>query len=150
MHSSTGLSWSSTDDDWTSAPFVDTLLRDSHDQKFNFHRQHEPKHMIWSPCKGFFKWTKLCGQAHLPSWTPDPHQHPFLNWKANCFQAVYPLTAFCLNGELAFDFPELLQGCTLFCEAEQGAPIPGLPASQTALQGVVVAVVGTCGFLRPC
>lgn len=126
------------------------VVRDSHDQKSNFCSQHEPNHLIWSPWEGFFQRTKLCGQAHLPSLTRDPHQHLFLYWKSKCFPAIYPLTTFCLNGELAFDFPELLQGCTVFCEAERGAPIPGLPASQRALQGVVVVLLGTRGFLRPC
>lgn len=114
------------------------VVRDSHDQKSNFCSQHEPNHLIRSPWNGFSWRTELCGQAHLPSLTPDPHQ--LLFWKSKCFLVVYPQTTFRLNGELAFDFPELLQGCTLFCEAKQGAPIPGLPASQTALQGVVVVV----------
>lgn len=89
------------------------VVRDSHDQKSNFCSQHEPSHLIWSPWKAFFQWTKLFGQAHLPSLTPDPHQYLFLYWKSKCFLAVYPLTTSCLNGELAFDFPKLLQGCTV-------------------------------------
>lgn len=114
MHSSTGLFCSSTDDDWTSAPCVDTLLEAG--MIGNLISAANMSQTTWSDYlgKGFFLWTKLCGQAHLPSLTPDPHQHlcfcvenPSVSW------AVYPLTTFCLNGELAFDFPELLQGCTV-------------------------------------
>lgn len=153
MQSSIGLFWSSTDDDWTSAPCVDTLLETRMIR--NLISAANMSQTTWFDHRGkvFFPvdqalWTGL--PSILDLWLSPI---PVFVFKIQAFAGCYPLTTSCLNGELAFDFPELLQGCTLFSEAEQRAPVPGLPASQTALQGVVVVVVvvvGTCGFLRPC
>lgn len=96
--------------------------------------------------KAFILRIQICGQAHLSCLTPDPLHHglcvgnPKDSWLFICQQPFY------LNQVLAFDFPELKQRCTLLCEAEQKPPVPGLPASQTALWGWGWAF----GFLRSC
>lgn len=145
MHSFAGPFWSSTG--WLDkCTLCGHVVRDRHDQKSNFCSQ--PPDFITS---------ERFRPVDRALWTGSPSildpwslPTPVIELKIQVFRGRLCLDKLLFNGELAFDFPELLQGCTLFCEAEQGAPIPGLPASQTALQGVVVVVVGTRGFLRPC
>lgn len=105
MLSSTGLFWSSEDNEWASAPSTDTLL----DPRMirNLNSAASMSQTTWSDHLG--KDSKICEQAHLASLTPDPHTSAFV-LKIQLFPCRLSLVNLLFEWRISLWFPRAPTG----------------------------------------
>lgn len=150
MHSSSGLFWSGTDDDWTSAPCVDTLLEAG-----------TIRNLISAANMSQTTWFEYLGKVSCrgPSSVDRLTFHPWPLTLTSTSVFVLKIQAFprrlspdnlLFEWRISLWFPRAPAGLHCSVKPSRERLYLGCQPARRPSGGVVVVLVRTRGFLRPC